>query len=886
MRRFELVDGTSNKFWEIDVEGEAYTVRYGRIGTDGQTKTKTFDSEVEAQKAADKAIGQKVKKGYAQVGSPTAATAATVPTPPAKAVAPPEASKPEPTAAATKPPSVGLHEDELPSAVARAGAWTELLPPGEGRDYVGMPSTGNWVWNGPWGLSLRGKTVFRLNLADASFERVAELPLDDRGYRSLAIDSAGERWAVSDGKAVWIDGVAREMVITEITFGADGSLWGFVGQSLVRLNAQGEETWRGAMKLNRLGMDGDRFVLAGYHVVIIGDAQGTLHQLETEFGSPNAILVGHGLALMFTREPPQVAVWDLDARTERIFDLPEDYYYQSMAISSDRQLLWSTGSLDLQSGELEEHQVPSLFAPSYASIGSIGAEGLALSPDETELWDYVEDASAVRRLRRATREERSSRPVSDPSLVYDLSVAGDGRVAVAYADFAWQVLSPAGEVLFRREGIVQSNAVDFSPDGTRLAVIERTEKECFVRMVETRTFEALVERKMEADTLAFDRSGERLLVGTGNSLYLVSAQTLESQHRLVYKGSLRGAHWSEGRIVAHDFDGRACVFDDPGPGPAQKNPPKQKPTVALPRADVHTGLGVMVEVVGDRIAAFGWDKIHLLDAASKKLVEKQPVDGFGSRHGRVYAKSEKDGATLWRFGEAEPFARLPAMPRYIDATPDGRRVAAVMHKGVLLWTEEGERTPTRERATPADASTPDGPLPGFTSDTLGFAVHGCMVTTKPDGAAQLARALARAAHERGWTGLVAPPDGDLSETNALREDDDVCLVVGIQVVQAECGADQGERGEPANFTAKDAEAARAAWQAIAGDVRALVASESPAARWEHDDRLYLVACGPLSSAEVKVSKRSLAKVCWEEGSCIQEFEPGKRGRHAVTCWYD
>lgn len=68
MRRFELVDGKSSKFWEIDVQGAAHTVRYGRIGTDGQSKDKSFDDAAAAQAAAEKLVKAKVKKGYAEVG--------------------------------------------------------------------------------------------------------------------------------------------------------------------------------------------------------------------------------------------------------------------------------------------------------------------------------------------------------------------------------------------------------------------------------------------------------------------------------------------------------------------------------------------------------------------------------------------------------------------------------------------------------------------------------------------------------------------------------------------------------------------------------------------------------------------------------------------------
>jgi predicted DNA-binding WGR domain protein len=67
MRRFEFDDGKSKKFWEIVVDGQSYTVRYGRLGTTGQTNTKVFGDASVAQKKADAAIASKVKKGYAEV---------------------------------------------------------------------------------------------------------------------------------------------------------------------------------------------------------------------------------------------------------------------------------------------------------------------------------------------------------------------------------------------------------------------------------------------------------------------------------------------------------------------------------------------------------------------------------------------------------------------------------------------------------------------------------------------------------------------------------------------------------------------------------------------------------------------------------------------------
>lgn len=65
-RRFEFVGGSSAKFWEITVDGSTVTVRFGRLGTDGQTQTKQFASPAEAGSHVDKVVAQKVGKGYVE----------------------------------------------------------------------------------------------------------------------------------------------------------------------------------------------------------------------------------------------------------------------------------------------------------------------------------------------------------------------------------------------------------------------------------------------------------------------------------------------------------------------------------------------------------------------------------------------------------------------------------------------------------------------------------------------------------------------------------------------------------------------------------------------------------------------------------------------------
>jgi DNA ligase-1 len=63
-RRFELVDGSANKFWEVAREGCSVTVRFGRIGTRGQAQTKDFATDEAAKGHAAKLIDEKVAKGY------------------------------------------------------------------------------------------------------------------------------------------------------------------------------------------------------------------------------------------------------------------------------------------------------------------------------------------------------------------------------------------------------------------------------------------------------------------------------------------------------------------------------------------------------------------------------------------------------------------------------------------------------------------------------------------------------------------------------------------------------------------------------------------------------------------------------------------------------
>ena len=65
-RYFEYKDAKSAKFWEVSVTGKKVKIRYGKIGTEGQTSLKELSTPAEAKAHAEKQAAGKVKKGYTE----------------------------------------------------------------------------------------------------------------------------------------------------------------------------------------------------------------------------------------------------------------------------------------------------------------------------------------------------------------------------------------------------------------------------------------------------------------------------------------------------------------------------------------------------------------------------------------------------------------------------------------------------------------------------------------------------------------------------------------------------------------------------------------------------------------------------------------------------
>ena len=63
-RYFEYTEGSSNKFWEVSQAGNMMTTRWGRIGSAGQSKTKTFADAQAAANAVAMLVEEKTDEGY------------------------------------------------------------------------------------------------------------------------------------------------------------------------------------------------------------------------------------------------------------------------------------------------------------------------------------------------------------------------------------------------------------------------------------------------------------------------------------------------------------------------------------------------------------------------------------------------------------------------------------------------------------------------------------------------------------------------------------------------------------------------------------------------------------------------------------------------------
>jgi predicted DNA-binding WGR domain protein len=69
-RRFFCTEDGASKFWEVAINGSELTVSFGRIGTKGQSQTKTFATPDAAMREREKLVRSKLGKNYIEETTP------------------------------------------------------------------------------------------------------------------------------------------------------------------------------------------------------------------------------------------------------------------------------------------------------------------------------------------------------------------------------------------------------------------------------------------------------------------------------------------------------------------------------------------------------------------------------------------------------------------------------------------------------------------------------------------------------------------------------------------------------------------------------------------------------------------------------------------------
>jgi predicted DNA-binding WGR domain protein len=129
VRYFEYLGGGSEKFWEIDQDGTTVTVRFGRLGTNGQTQVKELGTRPDADAHVARLIAEKVKRGYVEdAGTPVSAPSVSE----RRAVSTVKAPKPTNNASAAEPPrSADVDASEPPDESTwepGSDLWRRALP--------------------------------------------------------------------------------------------------------------------------------------------------------------------------------------------------------------------------------------------------------------------------------------------------------------------------------------------------------------------------------------------------------------------------------------------------------------------------------------------------------------------------------------------------------------------------------------------------------------------------------------------------------------------------------------------------------------------------------------------------------------------------------------
>lgn len=295
-QRYECTTGGSSKFWTVSVKGNAVTTTWGKIGSDGQSKTQSYGSPADAAAEAAKLIASKLKGNYVLVGAPAKPATAT------KAAKPAAEKAEKAPKKAEKAPKKAEKAQKAPKKAAKSDAEPILL-----HTRVGMT----------------GSVVF---MNDGERILVRDMP-------NKILDLTGKKVGTIDADDLY-----------ELIVAPDGALFGKDGDKIIALDGA---TLPGPVELPKqsyvVGITKDRIAAVGWDAFAVFDRK-TGKSLVTKKKATGNIFGGQlspdGKELLATVDAT-VQAWSIADGKLRTFEteLDQGYTLYDAAVTDDGKQL-------------------------------------------------------------------------------------------------------------------------------------------------------------------------------------------------------------------------------------------------------------------------------------------------------------------------------------------------------------------------------------------------------------------------------------------------------------------------------------------------------------------------------------------------------------------
>ncbi len=232
----EFEDGKSHKFWEGFTDGSALTTRWGRAGTDGQSKDFEFGDDAAAVAELDKKAKAKIKKGYVEQNGAASAK---------------KTAKKAKAKSATKTPVKKKTKRAAGKKSTRPVFPKMLKDLGNLWDGEELEFYDDWEDLSPWGLPKTAQADLFAFAAShdgsyAALWRIGDRPLEE--WPVVVLGSEGETGVIADNLDSFLDAAARGwslFALLELADKADGQR---APDALAFLKKQGVGLYRGVSK--------------------------------------------------------------------------------------------------------------------------------------------------------------------------------------------------------------------------------------------------------------------------------------------------------------------------------------------------------------------------------------------------------------------------------------------------------------------------------------------------------------------------------------------------------------------------------------------------------------------------------------------------------------